>query len=58
MPRKENGFGKTNSFDFKDFKDFGRVDKGKGKGSYQSNRTWNYSDIGRVAAQQAMKEGS
>ena len=43
MPRKKNGFDKTNSFDFKDFKDFGRVDKGKGKGAagyYPSNRRY------------------
>ncbi len=46
MPRKENGFGKTKSFDFKDFKDFGRVDKGKGKGAaglYPSNRRYGSS---------------
>lgn len=46
MPRKENGFGKTNSFDFKDFKDFGRVDKGKGKGAaglYPSSRRYGSS---------------
>lgn len=46
MPRKENGFGKTNSFDFKPFKDLGRVDKGKGKGAaglYPSNRRYGSS---------------
>jgi len=46
MPRKENGFGKTNSFEFKPFKDLGRVDKGKGKGAaglYPSNRQYGSS---------------
>lgn len=46
MPRKENGFGKSKSFDFKSFKDFGRVDKGKGKsaaGLYPSNRRFGSS---------------
>jgi len=46
MPRKENGFGKAQSFDFKQFKDFGRVDKGKGKGAaglYPSSRRYGSS---------------
>jgi hypothetical protein len=46
MPKKENGFGKSQSFDFKQFKDFGRVDKGKGKGAaglYPSNRRYGSS---------------
>ena len=46
MPRKENGFGKSQSFDFKQFKDFGRVDKGKGKGAaglYPSSRRYGSS---------------
>ncbi len=43
MPKKENGFGKSQSFEFKQFKDFGRVDKGKSKGAagyYPSNRRY------------------
>lgn len=46
MPRKENGFGKSQSFDFKQFKDFGRIDKGKGKGAaglYPSSRRYGSS---------------
>jgi len=46
MPRKENGFGKTNSFEFKAFKDLGRIDKGKGEGAaglYPSNRRYGSS---------------
>lgn len=43
MPKKENGFGKAQSFAFKDF---GRVDKGKAKGAagfYPSNRRYGSS---------------
>ena len=46
MPRKKNGFGKTDSFALKPFKDLGRVDKGKGKGAagyYPSNRQYGTS---------------
>ena len=46
MPRKKNGFGKTDSFALKPFKDLGRVDKGKGKGAaglYPSNRQYGSS---------------
>ena len=43
MPKKQNGFGKAESFSFKDF---GRTDKGKGKGAagyYPSNRSYGSS---------------
>jgi len=43
MPKKQNGFGKAESFSFKDF---GRTDKGKGKGAagyYPSNRNYGSS---------------
>ena len=46
MPRKKNGYGKTDSFALKPFKDLGRVDKGKGKGAaglYPSNRRYGSS---------------
>ncbi len=46
MPRKNNGFGKTNSFELKKLKDFDRIDKGKGKGAaglYPSNRSYGSS---------------
>lgn len=43
MPKKQNGYGNVKSFAFKDF---GRIDKGKGKGaagSYPSNREYGSS---------------
>lgn len=46
MPRKQNGFGKAQSFEFKKFKEFDRTDRGKGKGAagqYPSSRRYGSS---------------